>query len=221
MKAVTVSFDRSSTGIFKQLLQAFTNSWRVNARIPLEIYYTKPPRQRTRSYTFDANHYKLCKWVEHAHKDTILIDSDMICKSDITDAFDHVQHIGITTRRGSIPYNGGVIFVKNTRKARAFIERWIEVDQRMITDPVFHRPWHLKYAGMNQSSLGWLLENGYDDLVTILPEEYNHCEPWDRLQTSKMIHIKSRLRRALYAPHPPEDLVGAVQLWHHYKNLKI
>lgn len=221
MKAVTVSFDRSRSGLFARLLKAFTNSWAMNATIPLDVFYTTAPGQNTRSYTFDANHFKLKEWASRIDGDTILVDSDMICVQDIACGFDLVDHIGICERRGKMPLNGGVIFVRDTPQAHAFIEQWIQVDERMMKDPAFHKPWHEKYAGMNQSSFGWMIENGYNDLVTILPEEYNHCEPWDRCDQAKMIHVKGQLRRMLNTPYPLERLQPTINLWHHYLNMNL
>jgi len=220
MKAVTVSFDRGRN-MFKDLLKAFTNSWRMNAYIHLEIHYTKPPRQQARSYTFDANHFKLARWIDGIERDTILVDSDMICQKDISRGFDLVDHIGVCQRRGPMPYNGGVIFVKNTRKAREFMNKWLEIDAKMLADPAFHKPWHHKYAGMNQSSFGYLLENGYQDYVTVMPEEFNHCEPWDNWEKANMIHMKGKLRHCLYTTHPPEHLAPIVALWRKYKNMTL
>lgn len=196
MKAFTWQFNNSNTD-FRKLLDVFVNSWKRNAKIPLEV--SRPPLTPDfgdREESYYINHAKLRDWIGSVDQDTILIDCDMLLLDDISDAFDRVEHIGITTRPGEFPVNGGVIYVKNTQKARAFLKKWYEVDGRMLDNEDFHTAYFKKVGGMNQSSLKWMLDNGYRDMVTGLPcSIYNLCDgQWDEWRQAKNIHIKGYLR---------------------------
>lgn len=216
MQAVTVHFDRPGKNDYGILLEAFCRSWEQNARIPLHIYQITAPQESRKYYGFSANHAKLKEWVKRLNGDTILIDADMLCLQDISDGFKKINHIGITERDGKIPYNGGVVFVKDTPEAKEFMSKWLEIDDRMLTDSEFHKPYHEKYAGQNQASLGWMLENGYEDMVAVLPKTYNLCEPWSDRQDAKMIHMKGALRRNVFRNHPRKELEPIVELWKEY-----
>lgn len=215
MRAVVVQFDRGSD-TYSRLLKALINSWRKNSKIPLEIHTIQPPKQQTRFYGFDANHAKLRKWVECIQGDTILIDADMLCLKDISHGFDLINHIGITDREGPIPYNGGVVFVKDTEEAKDFMQKWLEIDARMMSDAKFHRPYHKKYAGMNQSSLGWLMENGYAQYATVLPSSFNCVEPWSDWKDAMLLHVKGVLRRNVFRNYPKKELEPICEKWREY-----
>lgn len=226
MKAVCVQFSRSTTN-YDQLLEVFIESWKKNSKIPLEVRRIDPPKIGSRHHSFYNNHEKLRVWIDAMDQDTILIDCDMLCMKDISDGFDKIEHVGITVRPGSYPVNGGVVFVKHTQKAKEFLEKWYEIDGKMLHDVDLHMRYHKKYAGMNQASLGWMLENGYDHLVTRLPcSEYNLCDgQWKDWKQAKMIHIKGHLRTKVLGgniPHPhntgpnKQAMEEIAELWNGY-----
>ena len=193
-KAVTVSFDKYG-GNYERLLRAFINSWEANSSIPLEVHRINPPETYGRSAAFYYNHRKLRQWIDSVDQDTIFIDCDMLCLKDPVDGFDLVDHIGYTDREGPIPFNGGVVFVKNTKESKEFLKKWYDIDEKMLYDEKFHKDYyHPKYAGMNQSSMGWMYENGYDHLIRVLPDIYNKCDGWTGWQQAKMVHVKGHLR---------------------------
>lgn len=193
MKAVTVFFGNE----YVKLKDTFVASWNRNCDIPIEVIEIDPPNIGDQVPGYYFNHAKLSAWVEAVQGDTILIDCDMLCISDISDGFGTVHHIGITEKRSGSPINAGVVFVRDNPLSRAFLEKWIEVDGKMLHDPAFHSTYWKVYRGMNQSSLGWMIENGYNDIVTRLPcNTYNLCDgEWENWRESKMIHIKGFLRQ--------------------------
>ena len=194
MKAVTVSFDKYGSD-YERLLRALINSWSQNSSIPLEVYRINAPKKTRRRNSYYYNHAKLKRWIDSVDQDTIFLDCDMLCLGDISDGFDLVDHIGYTDREGPIPFNGGVVFVKNTRKSKDFLKKWYEIDEKMLHDVKFHTEYYQpKYAGLNQSSMGWMYENGYEDMISVLPDIYNKCDGWTGWQQAKMIHIKGHLR---------------------------
>ena len=209
MKAVTVQFDQSGSR-YERLLDVLIASWNANTSIPLQVLRIPAPKTGLRNDAFYYNHAKLRKWIDSVDQDTIFIDCDMLCLRDISDGFDNVQHIGVTVRPGDYPMNCGVVFVRHNPKTMAFLEKWYEIDAQMLADEGFHMKWYKKVAGMNQSSMKWMIDNGYGDMVSTLPcTTYNLCDgQWDQWQQAKMIHIKGYLREYIMGGRPPKEFIS-------------
>lgn len=179
---------------YERLLDVFIQSWRENATFPLKVKRIEPPELGNRHASFYWNRKKLDEWINLFDRDTVFLDCDMLMLKDIASGFDIIDYIGIA-RRTNLPLNGGVIFAKYTKESIEFMEKWAEIDKRMLEDPEFHGPYHDKYAGLNQSSLGYLLENGYSEHVTRIPESYNLTADWEDWENAHLIHLKGQLRR--------------------------
>lgn len=199
MKAVTVQFD-AENNTYSKLLDTLINSWETNATIPLDVIRTDAPEQKTDVYAFDTNTRKLEIWANNFTEDTVFIDADMLLLDCIADGFDKVDYVGITDREGPIPINGGVMFFKYNKRGKRFMKDLVDVNRKMFEDRSFHIKWQRDkgYAGMNQSAIGYLIENEYKD-YTLLPDIYNCCEPWTNWEQAKMIHVKGMLR--IYCMH--------------------
>ncbi len=168
---------------------------------------------RKRGKSFGCNSAKLRAFSAFAQKTDFPIafmDCDMIVtgpvlKPLLEDDFD----IGVTRRdmHAKYRYNGGTIFYQPTKAATAFLARWSQVNDMMYTDNKFHKPWHKKYAGINQASLGYMLEEEAKKVrIKEFPTwKYNSCDHmnWIQLRSSDfgervcVVHCKSDLRRAL------------------------
>lgn len=104
---------------------------------------------------------------------------------------------------GPLPFNGGVVFVRNTADGKAFIKLWHDINLQMFHNSKFHNPWRKKYAGMNQASFGYLFETG--GFAAALKEFpcliWDNCrEDWPYIDEHTMIiHVKSELRRLALA----------------------
>ena len=197
MKAVTCQFDAYGSN-YERLLQTFIESWKANSKIPLEVHRIDPPTIGSRHASFYWNHKKLRHWIDSLEGDTIFVDCDMLLLDDISAGFDKVAHIGITERPyDRYPFNGGVVFVRDNTQSRQFLEKWYEIDGQMLKDRSFHKPYIEKYAGMNQSSMGWMWESvDWKPYISVLPcATYNLCQPWHDWQNAKLIHVKSMLRQ--------------------------
>lgn len=216
MKAITYKFEGLSWN-WSRLLEVFINSWQANASIELHVHHPKPPVVGNRSAGFHYNHYKLMMWADNLNDDVIFTDCDMLCLDDITCGFDHVDHVGICKSQ-TYPFNAGVIFVKNTKQSKQFIQEWIAIDERMLNESSFHHFWTMKYAGINQASFGYLYENGFSDIISVLPDVYNMCNPWKGWSQAKMIHVKSQLRHAvMYGNNKYSDEVTQLKkIWERY-----
>lgn len=190
MRALSVYFDYGSDD-YSRLLNVFRNSWDQNATFPLEVIKLDV-REGTRRWPYHANTEKLKAWVSNFDQDTLFIDCDMLCLKCPKEGFD-VENIGIAKRSHTAPFNGGVIFAKYTDYTKGFLTELVEVNDRMYKDKDFHQTWKDKYAGINQSAMGYLFENGYD--YTEIPESYNLCQPWSDWENAHLVHIKQNQLR--------------------------
>lgn len=158
-----------------------------------------------------TNTHKLKLWnefVQRTNDDIVLCDADMFCRGDFSEVFWEDFDIGYTKRtEAHAPFNGGVIFVKNTEKAKQFMSTWTSVNLEMVQDKEFHEEWVRKYPGINQTSFGYLLEHKklYSARLKHFPcSIYNACmEDWENYKEAKLIHINNYLRNDLLSMHLP------------------
>jgi len=201
MRLITTYFDYPGQKLFQQLLRLMRHSFKQKG-LKLECIKMEAP-DHARGKQIDSNHEKLKVWarlLEESDEDIIFLDTDIYCLRDFRYGMKRVKHIGLTYRAPGqgFPINGGVVFVRNNPESKEFFQEWIAADKHLYNNPEDHAPWRLKYAGINQSSLGYIMEEkGLSKLVTKLRcQEFNCVEPWTSWRQSNLIHIKGRLRRA-------------------------
>lgn len=196
MKAVVVYFPANEK--WAQMLTVLQRSWKQHTDIPLQVIEEPPPAKTSDKYKKDTNTRKLDLWINAFDQDTIFLDADMLCRSDISDAFEKIEHIGYTKRNDGTPFplNAGVIFAKYTEYSKKFLARWREVNQEMYENPAFHKKWVDECTGMNQTALWYMLKEE-EWKATELPEKYNSCtaKNWQR---AYMVHIKSGTRKICF-----------------------
>lgn len=232
MKLLSNVFAYSGDETYIKLAKVMEYSVQKNSpNTPLEMTHIKAPQLMSAKKAFDSNHHKFSEWVkamDRTNDDVILIDSDMLILRDLSDAFNDDFDIGITALPGfekflkeapvvrpgktdgqqdRLPYNGGVVFVRNNDAARGFIHKWGEIDHRMYKeDKALHTRYRLKYAGMNQASLGWMMENYKGVKIKFFDcREWNWCRdkwPWPSHGEPgpRILHIKSRTRKNVMMP---------------------
>lgn len=228
MRVLTLKFDKSEPDRdYDILLDVFRYS--VQKHMPKVRFETiippLPPPDKDKVYFMTKNTVKLGCWVDAVLKsdeDTIIMDCDMLLLRDISQAFEQDFDIALTRRYNYyVPYNGGMIFVRPNTKSTRFLLKWKDINQKMYEDEEFHRPWRKKYAGMNQASLGWAVENiGAElNLVSLPCQEWNICqEDWAKIdENSRCVHIKSKLRKAVFAGKCNDSFKVAFDLWNKYK----
>lgn len=239
MKLVTTHFTTPEpaiagrTDIFHELFEVFKQSVKENMPnaeiVELHVDSKKVANKQRIIYT---NHQKLIAWAEYAktmNENAIFIDCDMLILGDLSEVFDLYDFdVAITARESTerIPFNGGVVFVRNTEKAKAFMQRWSEVDMQMFKDPIFHRKYKIKYQGMNQSALGYLYEEEKNiaNLTQVPCSKYNalnrHWTINENTPKEKMpfaIHFKGSLRRQLFSPNSARLNKYPIKLWKEYR----
>jgi hypothetical protein len=165
--------------------------------LDIEMHKMEVPRNLESDYKVVSNHSKLKLWnevVQSATEPVLLLDADMFCQRNPIELVQTVEHIGITwrPRNQSIPINAGFVFVQPTPEAKAFFNRWCELDDYLRANGGIHYKWRQKYAGMNQSSLGMLIETESPPITRLECTNYNLVEQWDGLESAAFIHVKSK-----------------------------
>ncbi len=151
----------------------------------------------------------------------LLIDADMMITRPLDPVWDRPFDLAYTIRtEGRLPLNGGVVFLRVTPAARRFVDRWFAMNQRFLANANDHRAWRLKYAGINQASFGYMLERERDPGLAL---ERLTCHEWNAENTAwakfdpaftRIVHLKSGLRRALFGGLMSRDHKPIVALWH-------
>jgi hypothetical protein len=183
-------------------------------------------RAASRSESHAANSWKLehwCRVVEEAANDEriLLVDADTFVTGCLDPLWDREFDFAYTARDTSrFPLNGGVIAVRGSERARDFMRLWVRRDRELLVNEERHRPWRKKYGGMNQASLGSLLETGSALTSWLRVEplpclEWN-CEDtcWDRFDSAtKIVHVKSALRMAVFGLASGRKVSRLARMW--------
>ncbi len=134
----------------------------------------------------------------------LLLDADTMITRPLDDVWDRDFDLAYTTKESRFPFNSGVVFVRVTDRARAFVSAWRDENRRMLGDSAHHQTWRKRYGGINQASLGFMLAQPPRAGLTIatLPCVEWNCEDfsWERFdpRVTRIVHLKSSLRRAIF-----------------------
>lgn len=187
-----------------------------------------PTPQRTRGAAVVANHAKLKVWREevlNATEPVILADADTFFQKDPSKGFDSVEHIGITYRdQGggplNVPLNAGIVFVQPTETSRKFMRDWVDMDDLLYREGVEFCKWRKKYQGMNQSSLGALMETTGFEPTRLNCSDWNLVEPWGNVDHAAIVHIKGNCMRHIFDGEKPkyESVTEIKNKWESYEH---
>lgn len=172
------------------------------------------------------NTHKLEEWtaiIEQAPVGSriLLIDVDTFIVRPLDDIWTRSFDIAYTGKRGARwPLNGGVIFLRVSEGTQAWMRAWRTENRAMFFSEERHKPYRRKFGGMNQASLGCLLDQPISKALDILEvpcHEWN-CEDASWLSfdpaVTRVVHVKSALRKAVFnlAGAPPA-LRPLMTLW--------
>jgi hypothetical protein len=197
--------------MYEKLLRVFEQSVKENdPKNDVIVKMVAPPNVK-RKHCFASNTHKLAIWVDEMKKlpeghEICFIDCDMMVLKSPSDVFNLEFDLAYTKRpkpQGHrLPVNGGVVFCRNNERSRQFMMKWKEVNDKMYNNKDFHERWRKKYAGMNQSAFGYLMEHPKEYSAKLIPVEcntYNVCnESWHQVgqdSNIRIVHIKSDLRK--------------------------
>lgn len=136
-----------------------------------------------------------------------MIDADTLILGELSaaEAFDFDLAVTIKPADSAYEFNSGVVFVRVSRRTKEWYEDWLAVCMQMIAQPQLYANYKTRYGGINQSSLGCLLESRPDELnVLRLPcAEWNSVrETWPEFSPStKVVHLLGKLRVACMRPY--------------------
>lgn len=223
----------ANLGDYDRLYNVFAESVRQNGGgHPIAHIAVDPPGvKRHMTASLEANHAKMLAWqkyIETIDDDVVLIDCDMLVMRDFSEAFVGSEwDVAITRRTAArMPINGGVVMVRNTARAKAFIKAWAEADTLLYNNHQLHAEWRRKWRGMNQASLGYLLSTDYPGVVErVRCSTYNACEEdWPKVDVKNppyAIHCKAHLKRRVLSKDSIDRVEdkyrSIVALWRAYE----
>ena len=234
----SVQFDFFKFSQYELLSKVFVYSAKKNCPDSEVVLLQIPPPdfKNAAKRCFASNTVKIDKWVEFLYKtddDVILMDCDMLVLKDLKPAFDDPNFdIGYCVKtNGHPPFNGGVVFVRNTPEAKAFVKAWAAMNRKMYHNKPFHNPWRKKYAGMNQAAFGYMYEHKETwqgaKLKAFPCRIWNaHRDDWEHVGgQTKNVHIKSELRKLALRNYAIKDVEPkyrvALAEWQRYSMLAL
>lgn len=151
----------------------------------------------------------------------LLIDADMMITRPLDEVWATPFDLAYTIREeGRLPLNGGVVFVRVSPASRRFVDRWLAVNLKFLANANEHRHWRTKYAGINQAAFGYMLERERDpalELARLTCHEWNsENTTWAKFDpnVTRIVHLKSGLRRALFGMPGKREHQRLIALWH-------
>jgi hypothetical protein len=177
------------------------------------------------------NSVKLRHWVMHLERtndNVIFADCDMLCLRDASHAFKFNFDVAYTARTivNRIPMNGGIMFATPNENSRKFFRNMLIVNDLMLGDVRFHNQWRRKYAGMNQSAFGCVLETRSKGIKIhkFRTLEWNavDCDWGNVNHRTVFVHYKSKLRKMVLneIKRNPTHM-KVIRLWdQYYKEMK-
>jgi hypothetical protein len=171
------------------------------------------------------NTEKLRRWRDAVHEhegNIVFLDADTLVLKDLAPAFQGDFDLSLTTRPGTKRINAGVVFVKANANSRRFFDRWVEENDRIMSNPAMLADALLKHGGVNQASLLELLNQSHGSTIAELP-----CKIWNSVDQTwaefdadtRVLHIKGKLRDSILNDKPPHRTYTAplIDLWREYE----
>lgn len=128
------------------------------------------------------------------------LDADTFVLRELADVAELAFDLAITVKPAGVryPINTGVTFARVSPRVRVFYRRWYEAVIAMLQDRPLLKRWSSRFGGINQSALGYLLDE-HDLTIARLP-----CKEWNATRDSwpscdsntRVVHLLSSLRDA-------------------------
>lgn len=233
MKIVSVVFDYPThSHKYSKMAKVWEYSIKkVMPDVTVELIKIDPPHWEVKkSYT--SNTVKLDLWyksLEATNENIIFMDCDMFVLGEMESAFDNDFDIGYTVKarihKTSCRINGGIIFVKNTENAKAWMNELLKINEKMYYNEDFHNQWRCKYYGMNQSAMGYMSERykGPAKVKEFSTLIYNACDcDWKNVKSNtKIVHIKGKLREYILKNKDHFHYSYIIKKWRQYHGAPI
>jgi len=119
---------------------------------------------------------------------------------------------------GICGHNTGAVYFKGTKKSKEFMHSWWEATHYLFNHKELYQEYDIKYKGLDQASLGYLLETGEHNAdVVQLPRRFHSI--WnDFEEPCYLMHYHSALRSAVFNDREidclPENVRKYFYAWH-------
>ena len=207
-------------------------AWQVN------VAHLEPPPHPSAigQPSHEWNTQKMEHWVQRALAApngalVALLDGDTMVTGPLDEVWKKPFDVAYTIRDGDrLPLNAGVVFLRISDLTRAFMRDWWAWNLHFLNPMNYpdvngqkepHAFWRRRYAGINQASLGYMLEKApHGCQVLKLPCSIWNCCSWERYEEgeTRIVHVKSALRRRVFQLPPITPKTPKVQelcnLWH-------
>lgn len=118
---------------------------------------------------------------------------------------------GITYDVALCQSNTGAVYFSGSDKSKWFMDNWLTVAERMVSDAALYEKWDARYKGLDQAAMGLMRETmiGTEANVVRIPRKFHAV--WKSLRSTPdpyLIHYHSQLRAAIFNPdHAVPDYV--------------
>jgi len=148
------------------------------------------------------NTHKLRLWRDafmDSDRNTVLMDCDTIVRSDLSEVFDDFDFdVAYTVRDSHFRINAGVVFLRPTDAARAWVQAWCDANDRIAGSPSAAAMAMTIHGGINQAAIHDVLGDARIKAQTVeLPCALWNCcqEDWHRFHDEvAVLHVKGELR---------------------------
>jgi len=142
----------------------------------------------------------------------LMIDIDTMFFSD---PFDDLKQFDFDV--GICGNNTGAIYFSGSQESHKFMHRWRVVTEWLFNNKKLYQHYDKKYKGLDQASMGYLLESGeYPGRVLHLPRRFHSTVEHYELPCHIM-HYHSRLRAVVFGDKPisilPPEIVPYAEAW--------
>lgn len=146
-----------------------------------------------------------------------LMDADLLVLESLSPALTHVRDIGVT-QRDKGRYNSGLVIVKPTVAARAFLRYWLQTTYALLMSPDKGESYRKRHGSVDQGALAIAVSDPDHgaDVYSLDCQMWNAClEHWPKTGLgTHVVHIKGELRRAcLGESEVPVELQPLVDAW--------
>lgn len=116
---------------------------------------------------------------------------------------------------GVCGHNSGAVYFSGSKASREFMTRWWVATHRLFDDRELYKEYDKKYKGLDQASLGYLLETGEHGADVIqLPRRFHSI--WnDYEDPCYIMHYHSALRSAVFQDKDLDILPEGVRKYFH------
>lgn len=113
--------------------------------------------------------------------------------------------------------NTGLVYFSGSAESHRFMVRWLEATEYLFANKELYKQYDKKYKGLDQGSMGYLLESGeHNANVVQLPRRFHSTVEHYSLPCHVM-HYHSRLRAVIFGDKPnsilPLEIVPYADAW--------